>query len=74
MFIAIINSATLALVVGIITDIAGADFGRKFLASAIVFLVTLTIFNAYSRMVILRFRGLVNINLWEDSPAWAARE
>lgn len=73
MFIAVVNSTALAAVVWLIFTATDAGVGRAVIASLLVFVITLSIFNAYSRMVIDRFRQGLNIYMWEESPAWASR-
>ena len=77
MFIAIVNSAALSIMtwlIGVSTGITGA--GRMFAASAAIFLITLTIYNVYSRLVIRIFgRNLhVRIDIGSDLALWAAKE
>jgi len=55
-------------------DSAGASDLRGLVGSLLVFGLTLTISNAYSRLVIVRFGNKLNVDLWNDSPAWASRE
>lgn len=74
MFISIVNSAATGAVVGVVFLAADASGGRTLFAITLVFLITLTIFNAYSRLVIQRFSEGVHVYVLGDSPAWAARE
>ncbi len=74
LFVALVNSTALAAVVWLIMDSAGASDLRGLVGSLLVFGLTLTISNAYSRLVIVRFGNKLNVDLWNDSPAWASRE
>jgi hypothetical protein len=51
----------------------GADAAVLVLAAFLVFVLSFTVLNTYSRQVIARFSGRVNIYLGDDSPAWASR-
>lgn len=75
MFIAIINSAALAAVAASVlaqSDVAG---GRSLLAFILVFGLSLTIYNIYSRLTIQRFNRHLHVRIdTADLTLWAARE
>ncbi len=75
MFIAIINSAALAAMTWIIFS-AVNEHGRGLLGVVLVFVLSLTVFNTYSRLVIRRFttRLHLRIDAAYELALWAARE
>jgi hypothetical protein len=74
MFMAFVNSASLALVVLFVFASAGAGAARTMIAVALVFVIALGTFNVYSRLVIRQFGNRLNVDLANDLPAWAATE
>lgn len=76
MFIAIVNSAALTGMVLLIFTSAGADSIRTVLATIIIFVLTMTIYNVYSHLIIYRInRSLhVRIDVSGTLRLWAARE
>jgi hypothetical protein len=75
-FIAIVNSTALAGITWLIFADARAGIGRGLLAAVLVFVISLTIYNAYSRLVIRKFyeRLHVRVDTGKDLSVWAARE
>lgn len=73
MFMALLNSAALAGVAGIVLALGNVGAGRTMLGVMLVFFITLWVSNAYSRLVIRRFNRIVSISLDDDAPAWASR-
>ncbi len=74
MFMAFMSSAGLGVMTLLVFWLAGSDLNRALVAAIIIFFLTLTIFNIYSRLVIERFSGGVRVHRWRESPAWASRE
>ncbi|MDX1992850.1 MAG: hypothetical protein SF029_10690 [bacterium] len=74
MFIAVVNSTALAAAAGLIFVQADAAGARQIVAMVLVFVLTLSVSNIYSHLVIQRFAGRLGVDLWNDSPAWASRE
>lgn len=75
MFIAIINATALALGVYILA-LVGDAVVQGALAALLIFIIALTIYNIYSRLVIQRFsRALdVRVDITSVLSAWAARQ
>jgi len=75
-FIALVTSTALAGITWLIFADARAGIGRGLLASVIVFILALTIYNAYSRLVVRKFyeRLHVRVDTGKDLAVWAARE
>lgn len=75
MFVAIVNSAALSGMVIALASGVGADFNTTVFAAFVIFVVVLSIYNFYSRLVIQRLSSRkINIDLHYDLPAWAARD
>jgi len=76
MFIAFVNSASLALIVGLILGLGDTSLKTGSVVIIAIFLITLTIYNIYSRMVINRFSyGFdVRIDLGKRFGMWASRQ
>jgi hypothetical protein len=76
LFISIMNSAALAGLTWFIADLGGADLGRRLLAIIVVFVLSLQIHNAYSRLTIHVFanRFHVRLDMGKELSFWAARE
>jgi hypothetical protein len=76
LFISIMNSAALAGLIWFIACLGGADLGRRLIAVVVVFVLALTIHNAYSRMTVHIFanRFHVRLDIGKELAFWAARE
>lgn len=75
MFIAIINSTALAAVAAIVLAQSDVGSGRALLAFILVFGLSLTIYNVYSRLTIQRFTLHLHVRIdTGDLTLWAARE
>jgi hypothetical protein len=72
MFISLASGIALAVMILVLASSGGA-LGRGLPAAVLVALLTSIIFNVYSRLVMRRFTGRVNIYVGDDSPAWATR-
>lgn len=72
LFIGSVNSLALSIVTWLLLVAAGTTFGQALGAALLVFLLTLSIANVYSHLVIDRFGARVNIYQWGDLPAWAS--
>jgi uncharacterized membrane protein len=73
MFMTFVNSAALALMTLLIAAVFRADFTVSLVAAVLVALITLWIYNIYSRLVIRRFGSGINFDFTHTSSAWAAR-
>lgn len=75
MFIAIVNAAALGLAVWLLALMGGA-LREGVVAGLLIFFISLTIYNIYSRLVIQRFsRALdVRVDMTGVLGAWAARQ
>lgn len=73
MFIALIAGSAFALFTAVVGRLGGAPAGTLIAASMVTLLLTFGLMNAYSRRVIERFSGRINVFMGDDSPAWAAR-
>lgn len=76
MFMALTNAVSLALIVWLVGDLGQATFAANFWGSFFIFLLTMTIFNVYSRLTIVRFAKTVaaNIDIGNQMQLWAARQ
>jgi hypothetical protein len=76
MFIAIVNAAALAAMTALVFSAAEAGSGRGLTAVVIVFLLALTVYNTYSRLVVVRFVQQlgVRIDMGRALVTWAARD
>jgi len=72
MFIAIVNSSALSAMIWLIFAEADAGAARTLFATMAVFLISLTVFNAYSRLVINRFSSGLNIYTTNSATLWAS--
>lgn len=75
MFISVMNSACLSGLVWILGNSGGVSTDVKFVAALIVFVLTLTIYNVYSRYTISLFvrRFHVRVDMGSELSIWAAR-
>jgi hypothetical protein len=76
MFIAIVNSAALGAMTWLIFSLAETGAGRGMIATFIVFLLSLTVYNIYSRLIMQAFNKQlhVRIDMGRNLDLWAARE
>ncbi|GAB4525295.1 MAG: hypothetical protein OHK0046_40980 [Anaerolineae bacterium] len=74
MFMAFINSFALALMMGLIFSVDASVSGRGLFAAVVIFLLTLSILNAYSRWIIVTLGSSAIVDIWMDTPAWAGKE
>ncbi len=76
MFIAMVNSSALAAMIWLISEVAGVEPGRGVVAVVVIFLVALTVYNVYSRLIINTFTKQlhVRIDMERELPMWAARQ
>ncbi len=72
LFIGSMNSLSLSIVTWLLLVLAGTTFGQALAAGLLVFVLTLSVANVYSHLVIDRFGARVDIYQWGDLPAWAA--
>ena len=74
MFVALVNSTALALMTALIFSVGDVSGGRVFFAALLVFIITLTLFNAYSRLMIARFGSQGFVEIWHMPSMWAGKE
>lgn len=76
MFIVIVNSSAAAALTILIGHIGGVQIQGSILPALVVFLLTLSMYNAYSRLTIQQFTSKfhVRVDLGDDMALWAARE
>ncbi|MEQ8677735.1 MAG: hypothetical protein RLP44_04005 [Aggregatilineales bacterium] len=76
MFIALMNSGALAVMVLLLAGTGEVGGGRGIFAGLVLFLITLTVYNAYSRLVISRFNHDLHarLNMGHDYSLWASRQ
>jgi hypothetical protein len=78
MFIAIVSSLSLGILTGLIASLGDVSAGGLFGASAWVFIITLTVFNVYSRFFINRVSKRLHVrissgHMGEELGAWAGK-
>jgi hypothetical protein len=76
MFMAFVNGASLALGISLLLGLGAVRPTTILLTATFVFLVTVTIYNAYSRLLIQRFTRKLDVRIYMGNQlqAWAARE
>jgi hypothetical protein len=76
MFMAFVNGASLALGISLLLGLGAVRPTTILLTAIFVFLLTVTIYNAYSRLVIQRFTRKLDVRIYMGNQlqAWAARE
>lgn len=73
-FMVLTNSTALALMLVILTIGNNIELQHGVWLASIVFVLTMIVYNFYSRLVIRRFEKRINVYHWDDSPAWSAKE
>ncbi len=76
MFIALINSGALAVMVVLLALAGDAGSGRGAVAGVVLFVITLNIYNIYSRLVIKRFNNDLHarLDVTRDLTLWASSQ
>jgi hypothetical protein len=76
MFMAFVNGASLALGICLMLGLGAVSPTTILLTALFVFLLTVTIYNAYSRLLIRRFTKTLDVRIYMGNQlqAWAARE
>lgn len=74
MFMVLTNSTALATMLLILTIGNNIALQNGLVLAGIVFVLTMFIYNFYSRLVIKRFEKRINVYHRDDSPAWSAQE
>lgn len=76
LFIALVNGVAMGMVVWLLLSLGDVTIDTKLMASAVTTLITLTVLNMYSRLVLNRFSHAldVRVDMGETFILWASRQ